>query len=367
MKLKERIGIDHSVLYNFSILSINQDKLYNQQTNANTYINLVIDDTSPIVLSDSTKISKLVIKDGCIGRFGVEYKQNNLTGTYCINTALEMMVSDDNNNLQNLMVTEYRQRIDSIFAYLDNKYGVQIDYSNLKIKKIELNATFSLDAPYEQYKQSILLMAQNIPHKFATKYATWNEISKTGAKLETLLIKNSSTELKIYNKAKHLQDIGVMDISQYNSHGIMRIEYTIKDKRILEHNFKSNLVEDLTDEQINNLFKTYFKGHIIEPYQEWKEKNKLELIKRIKKSKENNQKWMNPFLRECREYTQIYGMPILFDIADTEPIFKELESKTGRNATKKYKKFKMLAENYEKDLMGNTEKMNEIIGKIMKM
>ena len=47
-------------------------------------------------------------------------------------------------------------------------------------------------------------------------------------------------------------------------------------------------------------------------------------------------------------------------------VFRELESKKGRNAKRKFDKFKNQAI-YESDLVGNTTRVKEIISKIMDM
>ena len=116
---------------------------------------------------------------------------------------------------------EYQARIIDVFQVLAEEYGVIADYSTIKIKKLELNATFYLKEAYEKYKQPILLLMRNVLTKRygnnkgnnAVKYATWHEanIGTSEDKLETALVKNSSIELKIYNKGKHLKDIGELD------------------------------------------------------------------------------------------------------------------------------------------------------------
>ena len=70
--------------------------------------------------------------------------------------------------------------------------------------------------------------------------------------------------------------------------------------------------------------------------------------------------------RECRQYEAVNGLPILFDIDDMLKVFRELESKKGRNAKRKFDKFKKQAI-YESDLVGNTTRVKEIISKIMDM
>lgn len=376
INLVERIGIDRSALFDFLIQEVDTEKIENhakQGKNGKSYTKIVYDDNSPIELPNGKRVGKLVIKDQYIGKLTVSFERNNLNGGEYVNSSLELMVSGGNNNLQNLNTMEYQARIIDVFQVLAEEYGVIADYSTIKIKKLELNATFYLKEAYEKYKQPILLLMRNVPPKRygnnkgnnAVKYATWHEanIGTSEDKLETALVKNSSIELKIYNKGKHLKDIGELDKLDKD---IMRVEYTIKDKRILENAFGDNLVVSLTDEKINGLFKKYFNRDVVTRYYQWAAENHRQLVDLTKKHKELYQKWTGSFFRECRQYEATNGLPILFDINDMEKVFRELEPKSGRNAGKKFKKFKKQAI-YETDLVGNTDRVKEIISKIMDM
>ena len=376
INLVERIGIDRSALFDFLIQEVDTEKIENhakQGKNGKSYTKIVYDDNSPIELPNGKRVGKLVIKDQYIGKLTVSFERNNLNGGEYVNSSLELMVSGGNNNLQNLNTMEYQARIIDVFQVLAEEYGVIADYSTIKIKKLELNATFYLKEAYEKYKQPILLLMRNVPPKRygnnkgnnAVKYATWHEanIGTSEDKLETALVKNSSIELKIYNKGKHLKDIGELDKLDKD---IMRVEYTIKDKRILENAFGDNLVVSLTDEKINGLFKKYFNRDVVTRYYQWAAENHRQVVDLTKKHKELYQKWTGSFFRECRQYEATNGLPILFDINDMEKVFRELEPKSGRNAGKKFKKFKKQAI-YETDLVGNTARVKEIISKIMDM
>lgn len=376
INLVERIGIDKSALFDFLIQEVDTEKIENhakQGKNGKSYTKIVYDDNSPIELPNGKRVGKLVIKDQYIGKLTVSFERNNLNGGEYVNSSLELMVSGGNNNLQNLNTMEYQARIIDVFQVLAEEYGVIADYSTIKIKKLELNATFYLKEAYEKYKQPILLLMRNVPPKRygnnkgnnAVKYATWHEanIGTSEDKLETALVKNSSIELKIYNKGKHLKDIGELDKLDKD---IMRVEYTIKDKRILENAFGDNLVVSLTDEKINGLFKKYFNRDVVTRYYQWAAENHKQLVEMTKKHRELYQKWTGSFFRECRQYEATNGLPILFDINDMEKVFRKLEPKSGRNASKKFNKFKKQAI-YETDLVGNTDRVKEIISKIMDM
>ena len=377
LKFLERIGIDRSALFDFILQSVDTNKIEKcikfGSSSGKSYVKVEYDNNSPIELSDGKRIGKLIIKDQYIGKLTVSFEKNNLNGQKYVSSSLELMVSGGSNNLQNLDVMEYQTRIIDVFQFLADEYGVVADYSTIKVKKLELNATFYLNEPYEKYEQPILLLMRNVPPKRygnnrsnnAVKYATWHE-ANIGAKsdtLETALVKNSSIDFKIYNKGKHLKDIGEIETLDRD---IMRVEYTIKDKRILESAFGDNLVVSLTDEKINQLFKKYFNRDVVTRYYQWAAENHKQLVEMTKKHKEQYQKWTGTFFRECRQYEAEHGLPVLYDIYDMQKVFRELEPKPGGNASKKFKKFKKQAI-FESDLFGNTQRTKEIISKIMGM
>lgn len=326
------------------------------------------DNNSPILLSNGNRLSKLIIIDKKIGKLCVKFRKNNLNGNYFLDCSLELSVNDYH-NLQNLTADEYRGRITNVFTYLEEEYGIYTNFESIKVKKLEINATFYLKEPFTNYKKAILLLAKNVsPKRYGRdnklKLATWHEVTNTTEELETILVKNKSIEFKIYNKGKHLLDNKQCSDCKNN---IMRIEYTIKDKRILDRAFGDNLVINLDDTKINQLFEKYFNRDVIEPYRRWRRVNYNNLLGLVKKHKQANPtKWVSYFLRECRQFESENGLPLLFDVYDLKPIFRALEPKGSRNHNKKFDRFLRQAI-YENDLFGNTGRVEEVINKVKKM
>lgn len=377
IELQERIGTDLSVLYDFKLQDVDAEKMKELIKNqfSKSYARIIYSDDSPIILPDGRKIQNLTIKDEDLGKFTVTFSKNNLTKRNYLNTSLEMQISNSaRSNLQNLNVQEYRERIDEVFHILDEKYGIKADYSSIKIKKLELNATFFLNEPYEKYKKPILLLIRNVPAKKygksknnnAVKYKSWYEADQKSGQdsLETVQAENSAVRLKIYNKKKQLEDRGV-DLRDCDQ-DIMRVEYSFSDRRILESAFKGNSPDKMTDENVASLFQKYFTRDIESPYLQWKAKNKKMLKELVIRHRQQEQKWVPGFLRDCRQQEAVSGLPILFDLEDMRKIFKELETGSGRNASRKYNRFIDQC-TYEDDLLGNTARVKEIIDKIKGM
>ena len=146
----------------------------------------------------------------------------------------------------------------------------------------------------------------------------------------------------------------------------MRLEYTVKDPRILNSFFGDNFVASLYDERIIGLFKKYFRRDIVEPYRKWAKQNHEVLIELVRKHRAEHDKWTGYFFREVRQREAVYGLPTLFDLEDVRSVFRFLEPKGSKNAGHKFRKFKKQAV-YEQDLIGHTKRIQEIIGKVMDM
>ena len=323
-------------------------------------------------MTDNHRLGRLLIKDASFGKLKYSFNLTESTGEFDIRATLEMTISSDGNNVQNLSAEEYRTRIREVFNYLHVQYGILADYESVRLRRLEINATFALNEPYERYRYPILMMMRNVPPKrFSSdknevvKYATWaaSDMAAQTDRLETALVKNSSIELKIYHKSKWLRDQG---FESDDGRDLMRVEYTLKDARLLERYFADNMVSSLSDDQIRTMFQDYFKRDVIERFKSWHDENIRQLADMIEKHRKTEVHWVGYFLRECRQYAEIHGLPILFSLEDVKEAMRLLEPCGGKNLANKYKRFLRQAF-YEKDLSGNTRRMKEIFGKIMRM
>lgn len=397
MPLIERIGIDKSTISGFSLLSIDDKKFKEQARSDKGKMWYTLNEQSCIELTDGRKIGELAIKAKDVGEFHIKYKKNNVTGSGRIVANLKLLTHDNGNNFQNMTCKEYRARIADVFETLEVKYGVRCDftYEKLIIKNIEFNATFWLKHQYDTYRWCLLLMERILPPRYAVGSRD-NKRIKTGAfdshyvrdfanktyadylkdkekmplsKKETIFCSgNQSTEVKVYHKNLQLIEVEAVSPDYAPNRDAMRIEYKIKDNRILKakKNFHSDKVKDLTDGKISRFFKELFEQDFVEQYNGWKKWNHRELLAKVDEHRKKHDKWTAYFLREAREYSEIHnGTPLLFDVEDVRSVLKEL---TGypKKGNKKYRQFRKNLE-FESDLIGNNDKMKEIFAKIAEM
>lgn len=367
IELIERIGIDKSRLNNIFIKDIDDEKInQHQHRDENREIVVEYGDT-PVILQSGRCLRRLKLKDERIGLLSFRYGKRT-DGKSHATCSLHLLATDNGNNVQNLTAQNYKKRVLEAFELITQEYGIVLDCSQARIKSLEVNATFRLQDDFSKYEKVILMMIRNVPQVYkdkrsnSLKYHIWREATKNYDKLETVLAKNQSVELKIYNKLKQLKDTNA--ISNIAENNVMRIEYTFLNASTLKSRFGANTVNALSDEALINMFKWYFVRDIVKPWEKWQKDNKHALCHLASKYMQSGTDWKQAFFRECREFESTHGLPVLFDVCDMQPVFRLLDK--SKNANRKFRRFKKSAR-YEKDLFGNTKRMQEVINKIMSM
>lgn len=243
--LNPKIGIDRSVLYNFTLEGIDTELLAQRASEKDMLDSpcdkiTFLENRSSIVIAPGSNIGKLCIEDRQYGRFEVSYRKNNFTGQQYVFSQIQMRNwNEQTGNVRSLTATEYKQSVRDMIEHFKKVYGVKINASDIRIKEIEFNATFFLEEAFESYAPAITLMMINLPESRYKdrKFVTWQQVREGRVCLETTVAKNSTSQIKIYNKSKHLEDIG---IPLHTEKDIFRLEYTIRDSRILEHTDNMN-------------------------------------------------------------------------------------------------------------------------------
>ena len=363
-KLKERIGIDKTVICEIAIKKIDKDKLRKKSLQDGIYVNFVENEKSPIITQDGICVSELEIKDDSIGRLLIKHKQNNLTKKEMIICRMELLISGTKSNLQNLNADEYKSRVAQVFKKLENEYGIIIDSTDVSLKEIEINCTFKLQENWNKYRAALLLIAKNMPERYGNKnevkFMSWQSVTSSGMILENVHLKNKTTELKIYNKSKQIKDT-YPDVQCDDD--LIRIEYKIKDKRMIKSNFGSRRVSDITDDKINKLFRKYWQRDVVIPYLQWRDQNRNELFEKAKEHMSTDMHWVSNFIRDSRQIEANRDLPLLFDIDDMRVIFRKLEPDNLKSAGNKFRRFRKRME-FESDLIGNTKRIKEVIYRI---
>lgn len=373
-ELIERIGIDKTVLTNIKLIDIDLVKFkkmqQEQESNSKKFAIIEFDDKSPIIIghqhdgSDWMHIKRLQVKDKKVGQLNIEYRKTTLDNQYHVITSLHVNASDTN-NLQNLDAYGYKQRIRAVVKAYDDLYGIKIDADYAKIKRLELNATFKIQGDFREYIRPLSLLMSNVPasryrdsYSNTVKYHTWQEIKDKSVEIETFLIKNTSTELKVYNKIKQLKDCKY--IPQSVPEDVIRIEYTFKDVRVINRQLGD--INNISDIKLLAVFWDNLNRDLIRPYNAWCKRN-LKDLKIVLKRHLSRSDWCSQFYRDCRQFEAVNNRPLLFDISDCQQVLKSLRIS---NPARSYNRLINNA-SFEQDLIGQRAKIDEILDKCRKL
>lgn len=261
----ERIGIDKAVIGNIKIVSIDFDKLHENMKKGKVTLHNESNREAFYILENGEMFSYLkIIDNNVFSDFKAGVKINNYVKKEYAKISLTIK-----NNLQNKTCSEYKAYLKEVFLYLENEYGILVDYSNIKFCEIEINLTFNLkQGNFKDYRRTFLMMIRNVPmDRYARKskiqnqksnivYCTFYEADKQlqEDKLQTLYVGNKEIELKIYDKGKQLEN----KCGKNMPSNIVRIEYTLKTERKIRNALKTTSINNI----INVKLRMYIFDHL---------------------------------------------------------------------------------------------------------
>ena len=318
IELKERIGLDRTVIAGFRIVRIDFLKL-----NAHNNVTCEREGQFTYLLEDGNSFRWLKIED------------HNMFGIMCAGVKKTKHIKQDysrmditignktNGNLQNMTVDEYKNKIYQVFVYLYEEYGISVRLDNLRFSEMEINCTFELKDEFYKYHRILHLLMYNLPKSFRKvgRFASKNK-KKNRIEEETFYSGNSLMEAKIYDKKRHLEQTIQFEAKE----NIMRIEFVLKKSQKINEVFNSTLVSELTDEKLNEFYFFQFVKLFEKPYRRWQINNRKQLKNLIIQHKAKSKNfWKNNLLRECSNIEQINQIPMLLDVKDLLVQVKELD------------------------------------------
>ena len=344
----EQIGIDKTSI-RLDILSFDIDRLIKNNVKVNE--------------SQLTGACNFTIKDDVFGKLIADGNK----------TTLQLKISADNNNLNNLDATEYKQRVLDVLDYLKQEYSLELDYSNAKIHKLELNVTLLLEQPFKAYQDPIQLIYSCLPlsiyhsknNKNEVKQQVWFTHKNNEKVIETFTIKNTSLQLKIYDKSKQLRDAGINVSNEY-----LRLEYTFCSKSTIKNYIDGAKVCNVNNYALKRLFFKYYNRDIRKQLPKYFKSNQKELVSKLKQLKFGEAKeryWIQKFLLYVRSEDTKRVLPLLFDLEQLDKALQQAFKDTQLNYKESYKSFKKAFERneyYLNDLSNNKKNLDFITRKI---
>ena len=350
--MNRMIGLDRVVIGNFRIINIDFNKLL-----FNSNVMLEKEGDFVYLLENGEGFRNLKICDHeMFGELWAGTKK-----TFAMKQDFSRMDISVSNfytcNLKNVSVEEFKQNLIEIFEYLYRRYGISVCLDNLKIRQLEINTTFKLKSTFYQYHRALKLLMFNLPKTYQ-KSRSICKIDKEKQRMEseTFYRGNSMMEIKIYDKKKQLEESKNLKLNDE----YMRIEIVLKKTQKVKEVFKSEFLEDLTNEQIVEFYYGQFKKLFEKPYRKWQRENREKLRQMILKHKgTKHPSWMNNLIRECCNIEQRDQVPFLLDVRD---LFEEIKKQD------KYGRYKRVIQSFNKNKVSgdvyyqnDAEKIEEII------
>lgn len=167
---------------------------------------------------------------------------------YCsLSTAPKL---EEGTNFRCYSAAEFIGSLNQIKEYLIENYGIYTDFSNAKLKEIEINRTFKLNHDFRQYYRIFALIFSNLPNKFSEgmDYKKYEELPNIDTYYARTAKKDQYLLFKIYDKSRSLE--GKLDLNE----SYARIELRIAGTNRIKTALGTNMIAELTDEKINNYF-----------------------------------------------------------------------------------------------------------------
>lgn len=349
------IGIDKTVIKNFTVKRINMDKLQaennvdnvmllrNCKNRYNYFMEQREDNFNLIKITDNTLFNGLKIDVKKVGNSFIQYATLDLS-----------IKQKGNNNLVPLTTGAYIQKVQAVFKYIQERYGIEMDISNVKFEKIELNATIELNNSFSEYIRAFDLLMDLAPKSYKDHKTHKDRLT---GQVDYMVIYNKSIACKFYNKADQLQEVYNLDTGK----NILRVEYTILNSEKMKDIFGHCELNKLNNTDIKQFVKSKFESDFISRFEKFKDGNKNNLIKLAKLYRKDQKQWIKSYLMYLVNYELKTKKPLLSDIEDLKEVIKAVDK---NNYSRNWKQIEK--NNTELQCMiGVNEKVQEIFNKIV--
>ena len=304
----ENIGIDKIELYNFTVRSINLEYLRGMawETGDIRIIEANGKQGLRVEIYNALAFSKLVVGQD-------QYKPG---GGYYVNLTLSPS-NAYGHNLYNMTWTQYDKLLPEILKDISNTYKIDLDGRRIKVKTIEINCNIPLKQKYEVYVRTTRLLMSLLPSAMRLSHDSDNG--------STLLRKNGSMAVSIYNKTKQIRKKIPELIDDEKEPDIMRIEIRLLKARKVKNAFKGNDWRKLSDEKISQYMCTYISNKMVKKYEEWYMKREKELMELIQKTRAKHKtRWQGVLRQQIFNESETLLVPYILDIEQVCQAMKRL-------------------------------------------
>lgn len=345
--LNRYVGIDRTELRNIRVDSIDIDKLRATDSRisfTNNELGYLVHTTT----GEAKRVDRLVIKDGYMfNSFRLDFKK--MKGDRNYYTILDVTIATkegESDNLRPLNISEYRNKINNIKHYIQDRYGVVLDISEARFNTIEVNITNEMMHTFHDYRLIFEAVRQKRNHK---KYPVFG-LKEKKLQYETYIFSNKSltNELKLYNKTEQL----AYCFRIYKKENFMRFEYRLNSYELIANRLGTSRVSELTDQNIRDFLSESIQEDIFKPVDAYMSDSNKELDKMYKNIKK---KYKRGHTRLFANYCNGKEVSIL-DAEQIYNIVKKNTTKTNHLAENKRLIYSVVSD----CLVGNLDKLDEL-------
>lgn len=339
-------GIDKTTINNIKIKSVDLDQLRKNDTNV--FLELATDEIGEETIDASTGetlfIKRLEILDNIyFNVLRVGFTPNGQSRNYYVTIQINLRSLTDDNTTP-FHISHYLHSIDKLKDHLQNRYGLEVDFSEACFKELEINVTQKMDYDFINYEYMLSIMMKLCPGSYKSKSLRYEDNQFTG-----ITFSNKKVYGKIYDKSKQLKDeFNIIKDGQY-----MRVEYRLIGNRKIEEVFKTSNIDAITDSDIKSYLKKQIYKDLIKSLEAHIKASENHLNKVFNDYKD---KGCHGFIRTfvCSSYSlkDDNNVPYLFDTTQLETIIRSHSEKNYsrniRSVEAEFNKRKYTYDNFKK-------------------
>lgn len=342
------IGIDRLVLCSIKIRSVDWSKL---NSSPNTAVKQAVD-------KYRREVSECVIKNITI--IGNHYRleigvATNKAGVINEYEKLEInpaAVLYGNNLINISSADQFVKALDRVSDDLLKTYGLDVDYSQAELQRIEINRNIYLDKEFCYYNKVFGFIQASLP-----KTLQHGQKHETGSEYTGFKVFNNELSLKFYDKERHAE-------IKICSGRILRVEYTFLRKRKIHAEFGFTLLSELlvNYDVISRVWRLNIEDDILKRVPIAIKNEQKRHLKKLKDAMASQQKsYIDKWLANSQA---IFDVTLLRGV-----LYDTLINKTSAsNVSKRLKQFdRSVAERQEDEkeiIVGQVDLLNEILMKL---
>lgn len=286
---------------------------------------------------------------------------------------LELSVPDrfGYHNLYGMTTDECRDQLQEAALCLEEEYGIVLDFTDAKYKKMEINKTIRLDGAFDMYHRPLALIMYLLPgtlrlggeHDVYRKDADHTGLQERRVKTYYKSSGKKGITIKIYDKSEQLKNVHNVKLDG----SFLRFEITLNCADKIKKALGSNRVKDIDDAAIQKYLDDFVIQNLASPYEAFKVKEKKLIRRLLKKNyKPASRTWVRNTLLEICSMEIDKKLPVILDIKNLTKMLNILPFQTRQSRYNAKKNFESACREHAPVLCQNDdERYEELLRKLL--